>query len=69
MDKDEAEREYDIRPIDQPEQGAYDAVVLAVAHQQFKQMSITDVRALTKNTSVIYDLKYLFPADQTDARL
>ncbi len=69
VDKDEAEREYDIRPIDQPEQGAYDAVVLAVAHQQFKQMSITDVRALTKNTSVIYDLKYLFPADQTDARL
>ncbi len=69
VDKDEAEKEYDIRPIDQPQQGAYDAVVLAVAHQQFKQMSITDVRALTKNTSVIYDLKYLFPTDQTDARL
>ncbi|MGR9053105.1 MAG: Vi polysaccharide biosynthesis UDP-N-acetylglucosamine C-6 dehydrogenase TviB, partial [Gammaproteobacteria bacterium] len=47
----------------------FDAIVLAVAHLQFKKMDIAEIRALGKKQSVIYDLKYLFPAEQTDARL
>ncbi len=69
VDKDEAVAEYNIRPVDQLLQGHYDAIILAVAHEQFKAMAIDEVRALTKPDSVIYDLKYLFPANQTDARL
>jgi UDP-N-acetyl-D-galactosamine dehydrogenase len=44
-------------------------MILAVAHEQFKQMPIAEIRALGKSQAIIYDLKYLFPADQTDARL
>ena len=69
VDADAAMQEYGIQPLVQPEQKKYDAIVLAVAHEQFKQMAIEDVRALGKPEAVIYDLKYLFPANQTDARL
>lgn len=69
VNSNEAYEEYAIRPINQPTQGKYDAIVLAVAHQEFKEMPIKEIRALGKAQSIIYDLKYLFPADQTDARL
>jgi UDP-N-acetyl-D-galactosamine dehydrogenase len=69
VNADEASHEYNIRPIPQPEAGTYDAIVLAVAHDEFKAMPIADIRALGKAHAIIYDLKYLFPADQTDARL
>ncbi|OAI14318.1 Vi polysaccharide biosynthesis protein VipA/TviB [Methylomonas lenta] len=65
----ETEAEYGIKPIMQPAKGQYDAMILAVAHQEFKDMSISEIRALGKAQSIIYDLKYLYPADQTDARL
>lgn len=69
VDGDETYNEYNIRPIPQPLNGKYDAIVLAVAHQEFKETPIEEIRALGKPQSIIYDLKYLFPADQTDARL
>ncbi len=69
VDADEAVAEYNIRLAPQLTEGHYDAIILAVAHDQFKAMSIDEIRALTRNESVIYDLKYLFPANQTDARL
>lgn len=65
----EAEHEYGITPLTQPEPGAYDGVVLAVAHYQFKAMNIEAIRAFGKQNHVLYDLKYLFPADATDLRL
>ncbi len=69
VDPEEAVVEYGIKPIATLEEGKFDAIVLAVAHEQFKQMDIKQVRALGKSDAVIYDLKYLFPADLTDERL
>lgn len=69
VDPEECEREYGIKPIQTPEQGAYDAVVVAVAHQQFKTMGIDNVRSLAKENSIVYDLKYVFGADDVDIRL
>ena len=69
VDADEAFQEYGIKPIAALEEGKFDAILLAVAHEQFKQMDIKQIRALGKPVSVVYDLKYLFPADQTDERL
>ena len=69
VNREEAVAEYDVEPIAELEENKFDGIVLAVAHQQFKQMDIGSIRALGKNASVIYDLKYLFPAEQTDARL
>jgi UDP-N-acetyl-D-galactosamine dehydrogenase len=69
VDKQEAKREYSIMPIDNPIKGRYDAVVLAVAHDEFKKMSIEDIRALGKDNNVIYDIKYLLKSNQVDGRL
>ncbi len=69
VDAEEAMQEYGIQPITSLDAGQFDAILLAVAHEQFKQMDIKEIRALGKPDAVIYDLKYLFPADQTDERL
>lgn len=65
----EARHEYGVDMIAQPEPKKYDAIILAVAHQQFKQMPIEQIKGYCKSNAVIYDLKYLFPAIQTDIRL
>jgi UDP-N-acetyl-D-galactosamine dehydrogenase len=65
----EAEHEYGITPVGQPEAGAYQAVVLAVAHRQFAELGLERVRALGAPGSVLFDVKYLFPAAATDGRL
>jgi UDP-N-acetyl-D-galactosamine dehydrogenase len=69
VDSQEAQHEYGIDLIEQPEPEKYDAIILAVAHEQFKQMSIEQIKSYSKANTVIYDLKYLFPATQTDIRL
>lgn len=65
----EAQHEYGITPISTPEAGTYDAIILAVAHQQFKDMGAAAIRALAKPKSVLYDLKYLLTAEESDLRL
>lgn len=69
VDPGEAAAEYRLRPVNRPEPGAYDALILAVGHRQFTEMGITGIRALGKPNAIVYDVKYLFPADQTDGRL
>ena len=65
----EAVDEYGITPTKQPTLETYDGIVLAVAHRQFKAMGVDAVRALGTQNHILYDLKYLFPADATDIRL
>ena len=69
VDADEANHEYDIKPIKQPEKGSYDAIILAVSHDEFKKMSVEDIRAFGKEDHVLYDIKYLFDTDSVDGRL
>ncbi|WP_144822369.1 Vi polysaccharide biosynthesis UDP-N-acetylglucosamine C-6 dehydrogenase TviB [Marinobacter piscensis] len=65
----EAQEEYGIAPVTQPEHGAYDAIILAVGHKQFKTMGVEEIRKLGKGEHILYDLKYLLPADYVDLRL
>jgi UDP-N-acetyl-D-galactosamine dehydrogenase len=65
----EAEHEYDISPISKPKTNHYDAIILAVAHHQFKEMGAHAIRALGVPNTVLYDLKYLLTADESDLRL
>lgn len=69
IDPQEAAHEHRVHPVNIPEKGAYDAIILAVAHRQFVEMGIEAIRALGKPEHVLYDLKYIFPAEQTDLRL
>ena len=65
----ESEHEYGIIPIAEPEQGAYDAIILAVGHNQFKAMGVADIRGFGKAEHVLYDLKYILPKEEVDLRL
>ncbi|HEB92807.1 MAG TPA: Vi polysaccharide biosynthesis UDP-N-acetylglucosamine C-6 dehydrogenase TviB [Gammaproteobacteria bacterium] len=63
------EHEYGIRPIDTLKNDQYDAIVLAVAHDQFKDMSIDDIHALGKTDHILFDVKNILPAERVDGRL
>lgn len=65
----EAEHEYGLSLIQNPEQGKYDAIILAVAHNEFKELGVENIRKLGKENHVLYDLKYLLPKDKVDMRL
>ena len=65
----EADAEYGIRPVPRLEAGLYDAVILAVAHMQFKGMGAGAIRGLGKSNAVLYDLKYVLPSHLSDLRL
>ncbi|MBS0571414.1 MAG: nucleotide sugar dehydrogenase [Proteobacteria bacterium] len=68
-DKDECERECGIRPVDAPAREAYDAIVIAVAHDEFRKLGIAGIRAFAKPAAVLYDVKYLLPSGAADGRL
>lgn len=65
----EAVHEYGITPVAQPEAGSYDAIIIAVAHRQFVAMGAKGIRLLGKGTHVLYDLKYVLKAEESDLRL
>ena len=65
----EAKHEYDLDLVSTPLKGAYDGVVIAVAHNEFRALGAAGIRAFCKDTSVLYDIKYVLPADQVDDRL
>ena len=69
VDAAEAEREYGIAPISEPALGQYDGIVLAVAHDQFKQLGAQKIRAWGKEPHVLYDLKYVLDQSESDLRL
>ena len=64
-----AEHEYGIRPVEEPVAGKYDAIVLAVAHREFYELGTAGIRRFGKENHVLYDLKYVLSASDSDARL
>ena len=69
VDPDIALSEYDLQVIQKPKKNYYDAVIIAVGHSIFLEKGIDFINSLTKPESLIFDLKYLFPANQTNMRL
>jgi UDP-N-acetyl-D-glucosamine/UDP-N-acetyl-D-galactosamine dehydrogenase len=69
IDRREARHEYAVTPLRALDGRKYDAAVLAVAHQQFKDMGIKAVRRLLKRNSVVYDIKHVFRRNEVDGRL
>lgn len=69
VDSLDAAKEYGIDPVSSLANAKYDAIVLAVAHDQFKQMSIDEFKAVAKEKYVLYDLKYILNHTDVDIRL
>lgn len=65
----EALREYGISPISSPDTGAYDAIVLAVAHDAFREQGVAGIRAWGRAGHLLYDLKHVFKDTEADLRL
>jgi UDP-N-acetyl-D-galactosamine dehydrogenase len=65
----EAKDEYGVELIDKPKKSHYDAVIFAVAHNEFKALSNDDIKGLMKTEHVIYDLKYMLDPQLADIRL
>ncbi|MBE0508387.1 MAG: Vi polysaccharide biosynthesis UDP-N-acetylglucosamine C-6 dehydrogenase TviB [Marinospirillum sp.] len=69
VDPNEAQEEYGLSLVTHPEQSAYEGVILAVAHHQFKDLGAEGIRQLCKSEAVLYDLKYVLKAEEADLRL
>lgn len=69
VDPAEAQHEYGITPVEKPAAGGYDAIILAVAHEQFVTMGSDAIHAFGKAEHVLYDIKSILPKDTVDARL
>ncbi|WP_313026067.1 Vi polysaccharide biosynthesis UDP-N-acetylglucosamine C-6 dehydrogenase TviB [Pseudomonas lopnurensis] len=65
----DAQQEHAISLIEKPQHGTYEGIIVAVAHSEFARMGGHEIRRLGKENHVLYDLKYVLPADQADLRL
>jgi UDP-N-acetyl-D-galactosamine dehydrogenase len=65
----ESNIEYNIIPIDIPKENYYDAIIITVGHDEFKQMGVKKIRTFGKQKHIIYDMKYVFTAEDVDMRL
>lgn len=69
VNPEEAKQEYNVELISAPKSNCYDAVIFAVAHNEFKALTAAEIKALMKENHVIYDLKYMLDIDLADIRL
>jgi UDP-N-acetyl-D-galactosamine dehydrogenase len=65
----EAERQYDIRLVEEPAKGAYEGVILAVAHQRFRAQGAEVLRRYLAPGGIFFDVKSVFPVGESDLRL
>jgi UDP-N-acetyl-D-galactosamine dehydrogenase len=65
----ECRSHYEIDLVPEPREGAYDAVLVAVAHEQFRAMGADGVRRLLRPGGVVFDVKYVLAPDAADDRL
>jgi UDP-N-acetyl-D-galactosamine dehydrogenase len=65
----EAMKEYGITLATDLNKGYYDAIIVAVAHQQFAKLGADGIRALGKPGSILYDVKHLLSKEAVDGRL
>jgi UDP-N-acetyl-D-galactosamine dehydrogenase len=65
----EALEEYNLALIPEPKINTYDAIIIAVAHEQFKLLGIDGIKAFGKENHVLFDLKSILDKDSVDLRL
>ena len=69
VDPVEARAEYGLELVESPDMGVYDAVLLAVAHDHFRELGAARLRAYGRHDHVLFDLKSMFQCDQSDIRV
>jgi len=69
IDLDEANDEYDASFLAELPTSKYDAIILAVNHDEFKGLGADKIHALGKPNHILFDVKNVLPKDQVDGRL
>ncbi len=69
VEPEDAKREYSIDLVPNPELNAYDAIIVAVAHDEYRKLGSTGIHAFGRDPHVLYDLKYVLPYEDSDLRL
>lgn len=69
IDRQAVSEEYGIEAITEPQPGVYDAIILAVAHREFKDLGPQKIRAFGKSGAILYDIKGMFGKTDSDMRL
>ena len=69
VDPAEAKEVYDIELINSPHDGDYDAVVLAVSHDEFRKLGLDRIKDFGKPVSILFDIKHVFELDEVSGRL
>lgn len=69
VDPEEAMHEYGIHPVETPQTGIYDAVILAVSHDTFLERGAAYIRAQGHENAIVFDVKSVLPVDSVDGRL
>ncbi len=67
--KEEVKEIYKVYPTQSPKQKTYDAVLIAVTHNEFKSLGLLSIKNLCRSNHVIYDLKNLFNSNEVDLKL
>lgn len=65
----DAQQEYQIHLQSELKENQYDAIILAVAHREFTEFGIKNIKKLGKQEHVLYDIKSQFPKELVDGRL
>ena len=69
VDSHEAQDEYGVKVIAQPDKMHYDAIILAVAHREFRDMGVQTIKSFGNKNCILYDLKSVFSANESALRL
>jgi len=69
VDPEEAQQEYGVTVLTELEEDTYDAIILAVAHDEFREMGVAGVARFARDPHIVFDVKHVFPADQVQGRL
>ena len=64
-----AQKTFGTNHLSKINKNSYDAIILAVSHDDFKRLGSEKIRKFGRDKHILYDLKYLFPKEETDLRL
>ena len=69
VDSKEAKDYYDLEITKKPKTKYYDSIIIAIAHREFTNLGIEEIRKFGKDKLVIFDIKSIFDSSDTDGRL
>ncbi len=69
IDHAQAHEHYGVNCITEPAANQYDAIIMAVAHNEFVELGVDAIKAWGKPGHVLFDVKCVLPPDEVDARL